>query len=89
MAIARHSACRALQNPLAIAGGGCGTTESAPLLAKTVCFQLTIPIATARDGGSVQQRLSAAAKARPLTNAAGVSDKRYSLGHQGCRQHLW
>jgi len=70
----RHPACSALQNPVATAGGGCGATESAPLLAKTVCFQLTIPITTARDGGSVQQRLSAAAMLQPLTNAAGASD---------------
>lgn len=54
MAVARHPACRALKNPLATAGGYCGATESVPLLAKTVCFQLTIRITTARDGGSVQ-----------------------------------
>jgi hypothetical protein len=46
---------------LAKSAGDSSATESAPLLAKTVSFQLTISITIARDGGSVQQRLSAAA----------------------------
>jgi hypothetical protein len=48
-------------------------------LAKTALFRLTIPITPAGDGGSVQQRLSAAAAWPPLTDATGAADKLYSL----------
>jgi hypothetical protein len=48
-------------------------------LAIPIPVRLTIPITTAGDGGSVQQRLSAAATPQPVIDAAGATDKLYSL----------
>jgi hypothetical protein len=51
----------------------------AQILANIATFRLTIPIATARNGGSVQQRLSAAAPPGRLPYKVGAADKLYSL----------
>jgi hypothetical protein len=52
----------------------------AQILAEIATFRLTIPIATAGNGGSVQQRLSAAAPPGLLPYWVGAADKLYSLG---------
>src|ERR1035437_3489691 len=48
-------------------------------LANAAIGWLTIPIMTAWNGGSVQQRLSAAGRSRILLCVSGAADKRYSF----------
>jgi hypothetical protein len=65
-----------------LSAGGSNPSSGWPAtvsLAKPIPVRLTIPITTAADGGSVQQRLSAAGQSQRLANAAGAADKLYSL----------
>jgi hypothetical protein len=65
-----------------LSAGGSNPSSGWPAtvsLAKPIPVRLTIPITTAGDGGSVQQRLSAAGQSQRLANAAGAADKLYSL----------
>src|SRR5262249_44855886 len=59
------------------------STAAADSLAKTAPAQLTIPITSASDGGSVQQCLSAAAWPLDSVNVSWAADKLCSLKLMG------